>query len=1031
MESLSLPILNPLLPSGSSLYRKQSSRMTSSMSSSVSFATGRTSLSTVRRSRVGVVKMQAVDEDIDLKQMRDMAAAKKRWDGLLREGKVKLLTPREAGYAIQLSNKPLLDVRPSSERNKAWVKGSDWVPIFDNEDNLDAGTLSKKVTSFAMGGWWSGTPILSFNKLFLSKVEEKFPKETELIVACQKGLRSLAACELLINAGYQNIFWVQGGLESAEDEDLVTEGSQPLKLAGIGGFSEFLGWTDQQRAQAAKEGWGYRLVFTARLFGVILAADALFLGAQQLGHYIQELRVFSLLDLFESVIMEMERVHEFPHTHMDRRPRKRARLGWDVLPTAPKAQVGMFCGQEIGNLSSFGAPSEISSSSLSVKTVARNDSPPWREDDKDGHYMFELGDDLTPRYKIYSKMGEGTFGQVLECWDRERKEMVAVKIVRGVKKYREAAMIEIEMLQQLGKHDKGGNRCVQIRNWFDYRNHICIVFEKLGSSLYDFLRKNNYRSFPIDLVREIGWQLLECVAFMHDLRMIHTDLKPENILLVSSDYVKIPEYKGSRLQRDVSYKRVPKSSAIKVIDFGSTTYERQEQSYIVSTRHYRAPEVILGLGWSYPCDVWSIGCIIVELCTGEALFQTHENLEHLAMMERVLGPLPQQMLKKVDRHAEKYVRRGRLDWPDGATSRDSLKAVLKLPRLQNLIMQHVDHSAGELINMVQGLLRFDPAERLTAQEFTMGSVTTQPLFSFGVIADVQYADIPDGRSFLGTPRYYRNSILVLQKAVQAWNQHGNLKFVINMGDIVDGFCPKDQSLSATKKLVDEFEKFQGPVYHMIGNHCLYNLPRRELLPLLNIPSRDDDYNAYYDFSPTPEYRVVVLDGYDISAVGWPEDHPKTLAALKILDEKNPNSEKNSPEGLVGVERRFVKYNGGVGEKQLEWLDGVLKDATESNQRVIVCGHVPMSPGCASSAALLWNFDEVMSVIHKYDVVKVCLSGHDHKGGYFVDSRGVHHRSLEAALECPPGTYSFGCIDVYENKLSLVGTDRMLSTDFEI
>ena len=52
----------------------------------------------------------------------------------------------------------------------------------------------------------------------------------------------------------------------------------------------------------------------------------------------------------------------------------------------------------------------------------------------------------------------GTFGQVLECWDRERKEMVAIKIVRGIKKYREAAMIEIEVLQQLGKHDKGGNR---------------------------------------------------------------------------------------------------------------------------------------------------------------------------------------------------------------------------------------------------------------------------------------------------------------------------------------------------------------------------------------------------------------------------------------------------------------------------------------------------------------------------------------------------------------------------------------------
>lgn len=52
----------------------------------------------------------------------------------------------------------------------------------------------------------------------------------------------------------------------------------------------------------------------------------------------------------------------------------------------------------------------------------------------------------------------GTFGQVLECWDREKKEMVAIKIVRGIKKYREAAMIEIDVLLQLGRHDKGGNR---------------------------------------------------------------------------------------------------------------------------------------------------------------------------------------------------------------------------------------------------------------------------------------------------------------------------------------------------------------------------------------------------------------------------------------------------------------------------------------------------------------------------------------------------------------------------------------------
>ncbi|KAM0026526.1 putative hydrolase [Helianthus debilis subsp. tardiflorus] len=62
----------------------------------------------------------------------------------------------------------------------------------------------------------------------------------------------------------------------------------------------------------------------------------------------------------------------------------------------------------------------------------------------------------------------------------------------------------------------------------------------------------------------------------------------------------------------------------------------------------------------------------------------------------------------------------------------------------------------------------------------------QPLFSFGVITDVQYADIPDSRSFLGIPRYYRNSILVWQKAIQNWNNRQNISFALNLGDIVDG-----------------------------------------------------------------------------------------------------------------------------------------------------------------------------------------------------------------------------------------------------
>ncbi|KAI5403420.1 Serine/threonine-protein kinase afc3, variant 2 [Lathyrus oleraceus] len=375
------------------------------------------------------------------------------------------------------------------------------------------------------------------------------------------------------------------------------------------------------------------------------------------------------------------------------RTRKRPRLEWDVAPPPFPQRTFAVVGDE--------------------KKYA---SPPRRNDDRDGHYVFNLGENLTPRYKILGKMGEGTFGRVLECWDRQTRDYVAIKVIRSIQKYRDAAMIEVGVLERLVKSDVGCSRCVQIQKWFDYRNHICIVFEKLGPSLFDFLKRNKYCPFPVDLVREFGRQLLESVAYMHELRLIHTDLKPENILLVSSDYVKLPSCKRV-FSDETQFRCLPKSSAIKLIDFGSTASANQSHSSIVSTRHYRAPEVILGVGWSTPCDLWSVGCILFELCTGEALFQTHENLEHLAMMERVLGPLPEHMIQKANKGAEKYFKRGsRLRWPEGAVSRESINAVKRLGRLKDIISRHVESSRSLLIDLLHGLLIYDPPKRITARQ---------------------------------------------------------------------------------------------------------------------------------------------------------------------------------------------------------------------------------------------------------------------------------------------------------------------------
>jgi dual-specificity kinase len=147
---------------------------------------------------------------------------------------------------------------------------------------------------------------------------------------------------------------------------------------------------------------------------------------------------------------------------------------------------------------------------------------------------------------------------------------------------------------------------------------------------------------PVSIVVASSSDDTDLFPVLHDLNLIHTDLKPENILLCDHAYQtftynrKIPS-SSTTVSRQATQRRVLLDTEIRLIDFGSATFQDEYHSSVVSTRHYRAPEIILGLGWSFPCDIWSIGCILVEFFTGDALFQTHDNLEHLAMMEAVVG----------------------------------------------------------------------------------------------------------------------------------------------------------------------------------------------------------------------------------------------------------------------------------------------------------------------------------------------------------------------------------------------------------
>lgn len=338
-------------------------------------------------------------------------------------------------------------------------------------------------------------------------------------------------------------------------------------------------------------------------------------------------------------------------------------------------------------------------------------------DDKEGHFIPRNGEFLGGgRYVIRGLLGQGTFGKVVECEDLQKPNtLVAVKVIRAVQKYRDASKVEIKVLRRLREADpQNVHNCIHMMDCFDDRNHICIVTELLSVSVFDFLKANSYAPFPDRHIQSFARQLLDSVAFLHDLHLVHTDLKPENILLVDDS-----SHEGVRKQRPGQVANVPQrildDSSIRLIDFGSATFAEDYHASVVSTRHYRAPEIILGLGWSYPCDVWSIGCILVELYTGEALFQTHENLEHLAMMECVFGKLPATMARQAQPIRPEWLRGTRLDWPQATTTRQSKKFVKGIKKLEDIIRRETIFQT-RFESLLVKLLAWDPAKRMTVKE---------------------------------------------------------------------------------------------------------------------------------------------------------------------------------------------------------------------------------------------------------------------------------------------------------------------------
>jgi len=244
-------------------------------------------------------------------------------------------------------------------------------------------------------------------------------------------------------------------------------------------------------------------------------------------------------------------------------------------------------------------------------------------DDDNGSYIKVLHDHIAYRYEILEVIGKGSFGQVIKALDHKTHQEVALKIIRNKKRFHQQALVEVKILEHLSKSSRDGSQyVVQMLDYFYFRNHLCITFELMGCNLYELIKKNNYQGFSLNLIRKFAYSLVSCLRLLYRENIIHCDLKPENILLKA---------KGS--------------SSIKVIDFGSSCFSHQRIYTYIQSRFYRSPEVILGLPYGTPIDIWSLGCILAELYTGYPLFPGENEADQLSCIMEVLNLPPSSVLE--------------------------------------------------------------------------------------------------------------------------------------------------------------------------------------------------------------------------------------------------------------------------------------------------------------------------------------------------------------------------------------------------
>jgi cyclin-dependent kinase-like len=219
------------------------------------------------------------------------------------------------------------------------------------------------------------------------------------------------------------------------------------------------------------------------------------------------------------------------------------------------------------------------------------------------------------KYEVIGIVGEGAYGVVYKCKNKESGDFVAIKKFKEVEDelVKKTMTRELKVLQML-KHDN----IVEYKEAFKRKGNLFLVFEYVDKNLLELLQEHPKGLDP-GIIKKVIYQLCKSIKYLHELNIVHRDIKPENLLVDSNLKLKLCDF---------GFARTIKKNYEKLTDY-------------VATRWYRSPELLITSGYYGPeVDYWAIGCIMGELADGDPLFPGDNEVDQLIVIQKVIGKLP-------------------------------------------------------------------------------------------------------------------------------------------------------------------------------------------------------------------------------------------------------------------------------------------------------------------------------------------------------------------------------------------------------